>query len=126
MALLTTSDLLPALSENKAKSAALTLLSEAGITQHRKVESSADLKDLLNDKDLDPGNLLECLRDIVHNTENETLKLKAIDMSLKLNGLMHSDNAAATPVVQIILKDFDGNVNAEVNPILIPRSFQES
>ena len=76
------------------------------------------LKELLNDAGLSPAELLDQLGSISRCADSDAIRLRAIELGAKLNGLLSEDQIKQIPVVNIIINDhqFDG-----INPILIPR-----
>jgi hypothetical protein len=79
----------------------------------------SNLKNLLNDAGLSPAELLDSLGSLSRCAESDAIKLRAIELGAKLNGLLSEDTIKSVPVVNIIISDqsFSG-----VNPILIPRA----
>lgn len=79
-----------------------------------------DLTDLLESNSLGADRLIESLGSIAHNSENDSLRLRAIETGLKLNpetrAAMREADAKELPIVNIIIRDGNG-----MNPILIPR-----
>ena len=88
-------------------------LREAGLATQK-----ADLKELLNDAGLSPGELLDQLGSIARCGDSDAIKLRAIELGAKLNGLLSEDTIKQIPVVNIVINDhqFEG-----INPILLPR-----
>ena len=79
-----------------------------------------DLSELLESNSLGADRLIESLGSIAHNSENDSLRLRAIETGLKLNpetrAAMREADAKEAPIVNIIIHGNDA-----VNPILIPR-----
>jgi hypothetical protein len=77
-----------------------------------------DLKNLLEKNNLSPADLLDHLSSIARCGETEASRLKAVEMGLKLNGMLQA-NEAMPPNVTIVINDPEYCLT---NPILIPRS----
>lgn len=75
------------------------------------------MDELLNNAGIDTESVLDTLGSIMRGAEREETRLAACKEGLKLNGLLEKDEVRNIPVVNIIIRDS----NCEVNPILIPR-----
>lgn len=102
----------PILSEDRIRAT----LREANLSAKSKTE---DLKNLLAESGLSPAELLDSLGSLSRCAESDAIKLRAIELGAKLNGLLSEDTIKMVPVVNIIISD---QSFAGVNPILIPRS----
>lgn len=90
-------------------------LREAGLTNDKKTS----LSEKLAAENLTTEDAIQLLADIAYSSTSETsLKLRAVETVLKLQGLM-KDTAPAAPVVNFIIQDSEGPRG--INPILIPR-----
>lgn len=76
-----------------------------------------DLKGLLEDNNLSPNEVLDSLASIMRGGENESVRLRAAETALKLNGMLNKNEGMQIPHVTIIINNGDG----DINPILIPR-----
>lgn len=81
--------------------------------------TSATLTELLEANRLAPEDVISELGSMMRSAENEGNRLQALKLGLELNKLINNRAAEgpAGPVVNIVIKDFSG----EINPILIPR-----
>lgn len=93
------------------------VLKESGIKKEIKA-SNSELKTLLEQNNLSPSDLLDQLSSIARCGETEATKLKAVEMGLKLNGMLQTGGEQSIPSVTIIINDAEHSV---INPILVPR-----
>jgi hypothetical protein len=77
-----------------------------------------DLGQLLEKHQLTPDDVLENLRSNMVAGENGSIRQKAVDTALKLNGLLGGDETKQD--LQIIINLIDPTYT-DTNPILIPR-----
>lgn len=80
-------------------------------------EGERGLKGLLEDNNLSPAEVLDSLASIMRGGENESVRLRATESALKLNGLLNNNEGVVIPHVTIVINNGD----FELNPILIPR-----
>lgn len=77
-----------------------------------------DLQELLNENSLGPEDLITELGSTIRAADSTAMKLKGLEIGLKLNKLLgNNDDGPLAPIVNIIINDSQ----FEVNPILIPR-----
>jgi len=93
------------------------VLKQTGIRKSSSPRGKEEIKDLLENNSLGAEDVLDTLGSLMRGAENETTRLRAAEMGLKLNGLLQNDQVAA-PSLTIVIRD---KASAEVNPILIPR-----
>jgi hypothetical protein len=78
-----------------------------------------EITKLLEQNSIGPDNLIEELGSTIRGADSTAMKLRGIELGLKLNKLLGAgEDGPAAPVVNIIINDA---VFAE-NPILIPRT----
>ena len=75
------------------------------------------LEILLENSDLTAPEILESINNLMRCGENDSVRLKAAETALKLNGLLDRDGHE-TVSVNIIIHDSE---YTSINPILIPR-----
>lgn len=67
----------------------------------------------------------ECIQQLGDMARNgdpkDTIRLRAVEMGFKLNGVLREAEKPVVPTFTIIIND-PGNVNVGINPILIPRN----
>lgn len=86
------------------------------------VRSSSDkenFKDLLDANGVGAEDCIQQLGSIIRGSEFENNRLRAIELGVKLNGLLKDDEVKNIPVVNIIINDSE---HIGINPILIPRT----
>lgn len=66
---------------------------------------------------------LDILSYLASNSTSEALKLKAVELSLKLQGLLKNEQSYQPPTININISD--PAKEFQTNPILIPREIQE-
>lgn len=96
------------------------ILRESGLSGESAEES---LNEKLNASSLSLQDDLDRLATIAANGETDSVKLRAIETSLKLKGALKEAQAQA-PIINIVIQD--PNAPLGVNPILIPREYHES
>ena len=89
-------------------------LREAGLVGVHK----HSLTEQLAAEDLTVEDAIKLLADIAYTSQEPSLRLRAVETVLKLQGLM-KDSAPSAPVVNFIIQDPEGP--RDINPILIPR-----
>lgn len=104
-----------------------TLLREAGLGPRH----DSDIGHALDDAGLSIVDTLDVLSSIVQNGGSEITKLRAVDLALKVRGLL-KDQAAPMPSITVIINDSSaprGTLGTRgtrgVNPILIPREIKD-
>ena len=97
----------------EAETPVTKLLEEAGLSKKVK----RDIRSILSDNNLSTEDAVQALSGIAHGGDSDQVRLRAIEMGLKLNGDL-ADDGKQMPVVNIIIRD---SSSIEVNPILIPR-----
>jgi hypothetical protein len=85
--------------------------------------TNSRLGEQLEESGLSLENDLDILAYIASNSTSESLKLKAVELSLKLKGLLKTEQAYQPPVININISD--PAKEFITNPILIPREIQE-
>lgn len=88
-----------------------------------KDQQDSSLDDKLNACGLSLEETLSQLSDIAHAGGNETVRLRALETSLKLSKVLN-DQPSAIPNITIVIND--PNRPPGVNPILIPRETKQS
>ena len=83
----------------------------------KKVEGKESLEILLENSGLTAPEILESINNLMRCGENDSVRLKAAETALKLNGLLDRDGRE-TVSVNIIIHDSE---YTSINPILIPR-----
>lgn len=81
------------------------------------------ISELMDKKGLTPSAILDDLNDFITTSTNEPLRLKAIELALKMKGMIKPDTAPPLPSITIIIKD---DKAPAVDPILIPRQYQST
>ncbi len=84
-----------------------------------KPDEESPIADRLDAADLSIDTSLRILADIAHGADKSTEKLRAIETSLKLRGLL-KDQQAPPPSITIVISDPSGE-HTGTNPILLPR-----
>lgn len=90
------------------------VLEEAGV----KKAAPSDLKELLEANSLGPEDLIQELGSMARSAIAEPTRLKALEMGMRLNGMLQTEAGSNVPIVNIIIRD---SQNIDINPILIPR-----
>lgn len=81
-------------------------------------KNSSELQELLEANSLGPSDLIEELGSSIRAADSTAMKLKGLEIGLKLNKLLGgSEDGPTAPIVNIIINDSEFSVN----PILIPR-----
>lgn len=94
------------------------VLKETGLV---KTDEGKTLKDILEEEDLSPRQLVRDLRSVIDHAESGSEKHTAIKTAMQLNRMLDNDNAAGGgPTVVIQINSLNGEVPT-INPILIPR-----
>jgi hypothetical protein len=94
-------------------------LQAAGIAKN----DEENLNNLLRSSNLDKEQLLDGLSEIVQSAESEAIKLRAIELSFKLHGVLREQ--APTPAnITIVINDPDNK--STVNPVVLPRQLKEN
>jgi len=83
----------------------------------KKIERKESLEILLENSGLTAPEILESINNLMRCGENDSVRLKAAETALKLNGLLDRDGHEAVSV-NIIIHDSE---YTSINPILIPR-----
>lgn len=83
------------------------------------VESKKDLKTLLKENNLDTSTALTVISDLAWNSSNDSLRFKAAELALKLNGDLKDDKGQTSLSVTILIND--PSMAGRTNPILVPR-----
>jgi hypothetical protein len=98
------------------------VLQQAGLEKSEEV----DMTSLLESNNLDKGTLLDRLRDLIECGENESTRIRALELSLKLHGLLK--DVIPTPAsVTILIKDPSDKSSSAisgVNPVVLPRQLK--
>lgn len=81
-----------------------------------------NLKELLRNNNLSADETLDTLAAIMRGAENESTRLRACELAVKLNGLISDGEGAKIPIINIIIKDSE---SISVNPILLPREIND-
>jgi hypothetical protein len=89
------------------------------LKEAKTISKSANLEELLEANGLGPEEVLQNLGSLTRCAEVEGNRLRAIEMGIKLNGMLRDDEGLKVPIVNIIINDSE---YVGVNPILIPRS----
>jgi hypothetical protein len=108
---------MPLMNPNQLKTGIREVLKSSGLGSKTDSISKTELNNLLDEAGLNPVNVLDTLGSIMRTAEKEETRLQACKEGLKLNGFLEKDEVRSIPVVNIIIRDS----NCEVNPILIPR-----
>lgn len=90
------------------------VLSEAGL----RPKNAGNLADILAANSLSPEDVISELGSMARSATQEPTRLKALELGMKLNGMLQGDDSKQIPIVNIIIQDAQ---NFSVNPILIPR-----
>lgn len=106
---------MPLLTPNLSQSQIHQVLRE--VKGSRPEGNSTDLKQLLEGNNLSPNEVLDALASIMRGGENESVRLRAAETALKLNGMLDKNEGMQIPNVTILINNGDGGIN----PILIPR-----
>ena len=80
-------------------------------------KNETDLSKLLADNNLTAGEVLDNLSSMMRSGDSDSVRLKAAETALKLNGYLGRDDERPDFNVTIIIQDGEFSVN----PILIPR-----
>lgn len=94
-------------------------LRSAGIDNTTGDES---LSELMDKKDMSLSQILDDLSDFIKTSTNEPLRMRAIEMALKMKGALKEQAATALPTININIQDSQANVTSDINPILVPRA----
>lgn len=89
------------------------MLEAAGIDEPKSLNTQ------LKENGIATDDLLQSLASIARGAQNESTQLRAIEMGLKLNGVLKENSTPTAPMFQVIIKD--PNASVEINPILLPR-----
>lgn len=92
------------------------VLREVGLGESDKDDS---VSQRLDHKGLTLDDSLEILSDIAHAGDSSVIKLRAVETSLKLRGVL-KEQAAPPPSITIVINDTMGKA-PDINPILLPR-----
>ncbi len=90
-----------------------TLLEAAGLDKEK-----TTLKEKLKENRLDTSSALGVVAEIAHNGDSDAIRLRAVEMALKMSGDLEEEVTKVVPVVNIIIRDKE---SMTINPILIPR-----
>ena len=82
-----------------------------------RIEGKESLEILLENSGLTAPEILDSINNLMRCGENDSVRLKAAETALKLNGLLDRDGRE-TVSVNIIIHDSE---YTSINPILIPR-----
>jgi hypothetical protein len=93
------------------------LLKEAGILKTQ--ENPESLEELLKSNNLSKNDLLEAISFLANNGQTDAVRLRAVELGLKLQGLLAADNQVAATSFTIVIRD--ANPTPTINPILLPR-----
>jgi hypothetical protein len=94
-------------------------LVEAGLSE--KEGAAPDIKKQLERAGLGTAEILEQLSVEMSQAESSSNRLRAIELGLKVHGLM-KETAVALPSITIVINDAEAPKG--VNPILLPREIQ--
>jgi hypothetical protein len=95
------------------------ILKQAGLGSEEKDET---LQSKLNRHNLSLDDALEKLADLANNGETDQIKMRAVETTLKINGVL-KETGISPPSITINIIDNDRP--AGPNPILIPREFRK-
>lgn len=85
-----------------------------------KSDGSGTVAEKLDNAGLSIHEVFTELSGIMSRSDNDSVRLKAIEMVLRTHGVMKESNTPNVPVVNIIIND--PKTETSINPILIPRS----
>jgi hypothetical protein len=74
------------------------------------------LREILDEK-LSVSDIVDNIAEVLRDSTNDPTRLRAAELGSKLHGLLNSDETREIPVINIYI-----NGNADINPILFPRS----
>ena len=87
-----------------------------------KTDNGDSVKDSLKNNNLGVDDLLRRISETVSFGENEHSRLRAIELGLKLHGLLKEGQTSQVPSITININD--PSSQGSVNPVLVPREIQ--
>ncbi len=85
----------------------------------KSVRKDGELEELLEANGMGREELIQQLGSVTRCAEMESNRLRAIELGVKLHGMLKDDEVKNIPVVNIIINDSE---HIGINPILIPRT----
>lgn len=103
------------------------ILRQAGLEKDRRSKDDTTMEDRLNSAGLDSEAVAEELTALALRSNNEALRLRALETALKVKGAL-KEQPTQVPTFTIVIQNSSKNLDETqgVNPILFPRQVQSS